>query len=157
PIVQGLLLGSGLALLGAMVWQVGLTGLRTSLHAIGPWIVPFLLLDSVSLGLHTVAWAACFQPDDPPVSPWHLALGRLARTAVNWIPPTASLGGEVDKVWLLAGTLPRMQATAAVVIDKASTTVAQILYLVVGLLCVARYLPLPAAVRWSVSGSMGVI
>jgi hypothetical protein len=63
----------------------------------------------------------------------------------------------VAKVWLLAGTLPRLQATAAVVIDKASVTVAQVGYLIVGLLCVARSVPLPAAVRWSVSGSLGVI
>jgi lysylphosphatidylglycerol synthase-like protein len=156
-LVKGLILMSGLALLGGMVWQVGLAGLQSSLHAIGPWILPFLLLDSVSLWLHTVAWAACFQPGDPPVSLWHLSLVRLAGSAVNWITPTASIGGEVAKVWLLEGKLPRMQATAAVVIDKASVTLAQMVYLVVGMFCVARYLPLPAAVRWSVSGSMGVI
>jgi hypothetical protein len=92
PIVQGLLLVSGLALLGGMVWQVGLAGLQTSLHAIGPWILPFLLLDSVSLWLHTVAWAACFPPGALPVSLWHLSLVRLAGSAVNWITPTASIG-----------------------------------------------------------------
>jgi hypothetical protein len=97
-IVQGLILVSGLALLGGMVWQVGLAGLQTSLHAIGLWIVPFLLLDSVSLWLHTVAWAACFQPGDPPVSLWHLSLVRLAGSAVNGITPTASIGGEVAKI-----------------------------------------------------------
>jgi uncharacterized protein (TIRG00374 family) len=156
-LVKMLVLVSGLALLGGMVWQVGLAGLQASLHAIGPWLGPFLLLDSVSLWLHTMAWAACFQPGDPPVSLWHLSLVRLAGSAVNGLTPTASIGGEVAKVWLLAGTLPRKQATAAVVIDKASMTLAQIVYLVVGLLCVARSVPLPAAVRWSVCGSMGVI
>jgi hypothetical protein len=53
PLVKGLLLVSGLALLGGMVWQVGLAGLQTSLPAIGPWLLPFVLLDSVSLWLHT--------------------------------------------------------------------------------------------------------
>src|SRR5262245_21659964 len=157
PIVQGLLLVSELALLGGMVWHVGLAGLRVSLHAIGPWLLPFLLLDSVSLWLHVVAWAACFHPGAPPVSLWHLSLVRLAGSAVNWITPTASLGGEVAKVWLLEATLPRVQATAAVVIDKASLTLAQLVYLVVGMLCVARSFPLPTAVRWSVTSSMGVI
>jgi hypothetical protein len=33
----------GLALLGGMGWQVGLTGLWASLQTIGPWIVPFVL------------------------------------------------------------------------------------------------------------------
>src|SRR5437868_11801453 len=125
PSIKILVLVSGLALLGGMVWQVGLTSLGGSVHAIGPWIVPFLLLDSVSLWLHAVAWAACFQPGDPPVSLWHLSLVRLAGSAVNWITPTASIGGEVAKVWLLDAKLPRVQATAAVIIDKASTTVAQ--------------------------------
>jgi glycosyltransferase 2 family protein len=157
PLVQGLLLVSGLALLGGMVWQVGLAGLQRSLHTLGPWLLPFFLLDSVSLWLHTVAWAACFPPGALPVSLWHLSLVRLAGSAVNWITPTASIGGEVAKVWLLEGTLPRLQATAAVVIDKASVTVAEVGYLIVGLLCVARFFPLPAAVRWSVGGSLGGI
>jgi hypothetical protein len=47
-----------------------------------------------------------------------------------------------------------MQATAAVVIDKASTTVAQILYLVVGMLWVARYVPLPASRSGQAHNSM---
>jgi hypothetical protein len=30
----------GLALLGGMIWQVGLTGVLESFQALGPWIIP---------------------------------------------------------------------------------------------------------------------
>jgi hypothetical protein len=51
---------------------------------------------------------------------------RLAGSAVNWVTPLAGIGGEVVKVLLLESTMPRAQAAAAVVIDKASFLLAQI-------------------------------
>jgi glycosyltransferase 2 family protein len=147
----------GLALLGGMGWQVGLTGLWASLQTIGPWIVPFILLDRVSRGLHTVGWAACFQHGSLPLRLWHLVMIRMAGSAVNWVTPPASIGGERAKVFLLGPALPRAQATAAVVIDKASVTLAQVVYLAVGTLCLAAYVPMPAPLRGSVRGSLGVV
>ena len=58
-----LLLVSGIALLGGVVQKVGVGGIRASLHTLGPWLVPFVLLDSVSIMLHSAGWAACFVGD----------------------------------------------------------------------------------------------
>ena len=146
-VVHMVVLLGGLALLGGMGWQVGLTGLWASLQTIGPWIVPFVLLDSVSRWLHTVGWATCFQHGSLPLRLWHLVMIRMAGSAVNWVTPPASIGGERAKVFLLGPALPRAQATAAVVIDKASVTLVQVVYLAAGTLCLAAYVPMPAPLR----------
>ena len=122
----------GLALLGSLLWQVGLLELRMSMQALGLWLVPFLLLDSVSLCLHTIGWRACFRPSQHSLHLWQLGLLRLAGSVVNWVTPLAGIGGEIAKVLLLESTMPRTQAAAAVVIDKTSFLLAQLFYLVLG-------------------------
>ena len=156
-IMGGLVLLGGVALLGGMVWQVGLAGLRASFQALGPWVLPFLLLDSISMLLHTAGWAACFQRHQLHLRFWQLCLVRMAGNAINRVTPTADLGGEVVKVVLLTSALPRAQAVAAVLIDKASIALAQMGYLTLGTLYLTEHLPLPIGVQRGVRLSMGLI
>jgi uncharacterized protein (TIRG00374 family) len=147
----------GLALLGGMLWQVGLAGVRASFQAMGLWVLPFLLLDGIAVLLHTVGWAACFQPHQLHLRLWQLGLVRMAGSAINRFTPTADIGGEVVKVVLLTAALPRAQALAAVIIDKASATLAQVVYLTLGTLYLTGHLPLPAGVQRGLRLSMGLI
>ena len=148
---------AGLTLLGGMLWHVGLAGLSAGLQVLGLWLVPFFLLDSVSLLLHTAGWAACFPGPQRRVPLWRLCLVRMAGGAINQVTPTADLGGEVTKVLLLGSLLPRAQAVAAVVIDKTSIALAQIGYLNLGTVYVAGYLPLPAGAQPGVHLTTGLI
>src|SRR5262245_7484488 len=137
----------GLALLGGMLWHVGLAGLSAGLHALGVWLVPFFLLDSISSLLHTAGWAACFPGSQRRIRLWRLYLVRMAGGAINQVTPTADLGGEVVKVVLLGALVPRAQAMAAVVVDKTSIALAQIGYLNLGTLYAAGHLLLPAGAQ----------
>jgi uncharacterized protein (TIRG00374 family) len=155
--VMGVLLLGGLALLGWMVRQVGLENLIASCQVVGFWIVPYFLLEIIPDFLHTTAWAACFQGHQHRPRVWQLFIIRLAGSAINQVTPTATLGGEVVKVLLLGSLLPRAQAMAAVVIDKASTALAQTLYLAVGLLYAMGHLPLPSELQLALSLTISLI
>ena len=155
--IIGVMLLGGLALLGWMVRQVGLTDLIASCQVVGFWIVPYFLFEIIPDFLHTVAWAACFQGHQRSLSLWQLYVTRLAGSAINQVTPTATLGGEVVKVLLLEPLLPRAQAMAAVVIDKASITLAQTCYLALGLLNAMRYLPLPSELQLALSLSISMV
>lgn len=156
-IMSGLVLLGGLALLGGMVWQVGLAGLRASFQALGLWVLPFVLLDGISVLLHTAGWAACFQRHQCRFRFWQLCLVRMAGSAINRVTPTADLGGEVVKVVFLTSALPRAQAVATVLIDKASVALAQMGYLTLGTLYLTEHLPLSVGVQRGVRLSMGLI
>jgi glycosyltransferase 2 family protein len=155
--IMGALLLGGLALLGWMVRQVGLTDLIASCQVVGVWIVPYVLLDIIPDFLHTAAWAACFQGHQHRPRVWQLYIIRLAGSAINQVTPTATLGGEVVKVVLLGSLLPRAQAMAAVVIDKASIALAQTLYLAVGLLYAMGQLPLPSELQLALSLTISMV
>src|SRR5689334_19940103 len=105
-IVGGFFL-AGVALLCGMIWQVGIADLLTSFRAVGFWIVPWILLESITVLLHTTGWAACFPSHHGPIQFWQLLLIRLAGSAINQITPTATIGGEVVKVLLLEPVVPR--------------------------------------------------
>jgi glycosyltransferase 2 family protein len=148
---------AGLALLCGMVWQVGITGLLTIFQAVGLWIAPWILLDSIPTVLHTAGWAACFQSRRSPIRFWHLLLIRLAGSAINHVTPTATIGGEVVKVLLLEPVLPREQAMASVIIGKASFTLAQVLYLMLGVLYLTQRLSIPVELQLSLRFTIGMI
>jgi uncharacterized protein (TIRG00374 family) len=124
---------------------------------VGFWLVPFFLLEIIPDLLHTAGWVACFQGYQHHLRLWHLYGIRLAGTAINQVTPTAMLGGEVVKVLLLEPLLPRTQAAAAVVIDKASIALAQMFYLVLGLAYTLRHLSLPSQLQWALSLTTSLI
>src|SRR5262245_20489089 len=140
-----------------MVWQVGITDLLTSFGVVGWWIVPWVMLEIVPVVLHTAGWAACFPKSCQAVSFGRLCIVRLAGNAINQVTPTATIGGEVVKVLLLESTLPRAPATAAVIIDKASFTLAQSFHLALGTLYLTGRLPLPVTVQLGLGFTIGLI
>lgn len=155
--LMSLILIGGTLLLGTMIWRVGITGVLDSFRAMGWWILPYLLLRLISTVLHTAGWMACFPDVHLPCRFWHLMLVMRAGSAINQVTPTADIGGEVVRVMLLKPFVPREQALAAVVIDKASGALSQMLYIGSGMVYLIQYLPLPLTLQLSVALTTGFI
>lgn len=156
-IILPLLFLGGAALLGGMIWKVGLPSLFESFQAMGLWLVPYVMLKGVRIAMHTAAWRFCFPGNRLRVPFWHLLLVSRAGGAINQVAPTASVGGEVVKVLLLESHLPREQASAMVIINKASGTIAKMLYLTLGMLYLTQRLPLPIELYLSLTLTIGLI
>lgn len=152
-----LMLVVGLVLLGVMIGRVGTTGLLDGLHAIGPWLFPYLLLEAVPIVLHTAGWAACSPAPRLPLSFGRLLCIRVAGSSIDEVTPTATLGGEVAKVLLLEPWMRRDRAMAMVFVNKASITLAKMGFITLGLLYTTRYVSLPKAMQWSASLTVALI
>ena len=148
---------AGLTLLLGMMYQVGLTDLLQSIEAMGLWLFPYLLLKAIPLLIHTAGWAACFSVAQPQPSFWHVALVSRAGGAINQITPTATLGGEMVKVLLLEPMIPRQQGMAAVIIDKATITLSNMLYVTLGALYLTHVLPLSVEIQLGLSITIGLL
>jgi uncharacterized protein (TIRG00374 family) len=148
---------AGLALLAVMVRQLEWQGLVESLHAIGPWLVPFLLLEGIVQGLHAAGWAACFQGPKLPLRFWQLYLIRLAGTGINQVTPSAHMAGEVVRALLLESVVPRAQAVAPVLIGKASISIAQMGYLSLATLYLMWRIPLLAELQWVLGATIALV
>jgi putative membrane protein len=91
--------------------------------------IPVALLD-------TLGWHFAFTRERPPFGT--LVTARLAGEAFNLTTPTAALGGEAVKAWLLRGRVRADVSVSSVIIAKTTITIAQALFLLAGLLAATR-------------------
>ncbi len=120
-----------LAGLSLFVWYAAGVGLRGAGDVFGRigWFLPLVLLPyALVYVVDTAAWRLAFAVR-PPLSFGRLFRIRWAGEAVSNLIPSAYVGGEVVKVYLLRKHhAPVEAATASVVISKTAQTAAQILF-----------------------------
>jgi putative membrane protein len=134
------LLAVGVAFLGYLVVQVGQETLLVSFQAISwrllliVWF-PFALV----VALDTLGWHFAFR--HTLASFPMLFMVRLAGEAFNAATPTASMGGEPVKAYLLQPQVPLGEGMASVIVAKTTVTLAQGLFLVAGIALALTSLP----------------
>ena len=139
---RGLQIGAsllGLGLFGFIFWKIGLTEVSQHLYSIG-WLAPLLLVPQSCVALLDAKGWGCTmvnrtnQVSVARLSLLRLTLNRLAGEAINNLTPTANVGGEAVKVYLLRkyGVTADVGA-ASVVAAKTALTVSQVAFIVLGL------------------------
>ena len=127
-----LLLLAGVGAVGYMVWQIGPGAVWESLRALSWWLVLVICFPyAVSTTLDTLGWRVLFAAAPAPFS--RLWAARLAGEAVNITTPTASVGGEPVKAYLLRAWVPLPLGLASVVVDKTAMVLGQGVFLGLGL------------------------
>jgi len=91
----------------------------------------------VTFGLDTLGWKFALHPSvQSRRIPWiRLFRVRLAGEALNYVTPTASMGGEPVKAWILSRRhgVPMEDGMASVVVAKTTFTLSMLLFVVLGL------------------------
>ena len=134
------LLALGLVFLGYMVAEVGPFALLTPVQALSWRLLvviafPFALMTA----LDTLGWRYAFRRDAAPFST--LVSARLAGEAFNITTPTATVGGEPVKAYLLRHKVPLEEGFASVVVAKTTIALAQGVFLAVGIAVALFTLP----------------
>src|SRR5256885_15436357 len=135
-----LMLVSGATLLAILVWRNDPEAIRHSIRQLGWRILiviafPFTLVNVFD----TLGWRFAFRSDRVPFGA--LFSARLAGEAFNLTTPTASVGGEAVKAWLIRHHVPPAEALPAAVVAQNTTTIPQGLLLIAGLPCARALLP----------------
>ena len=135
-----LLLVCGAALLAILVWRNDPEAILHSIRQLGWRILiviafPFTIVNV----LDTLGWRFAFRSDRVPFGA--LFSARLAGEAFNLTTPTASVGGEAVKAWLIRHHAPLEEALPSVIVAKTTITIAQGLLLIAGLPCAWALLP----------------
>src|SRR5262245_51964324 len=126
--LRALAAAAGVAVLGWLVREVGPAALWAQLSALS-WRLPVLLLPYALVAvLDASGWRYAFPGRLPPLP--RLIAARLAGEAVNVTTPTATLGGEPVKAWLLTRTgVPLEDGLASVVVAKTALVVSHLVFL----------------------------
>jgi uncharacterized protein (TIRG00374 family) len=131
-VLKPILLVAGLLLVGILVYRVGAGPVVEALGRLTWWqfalvCLPYALISAVD----TLGWRFAFTRDR---APFHRLLGaRLAGEALNIVTAVGSVGGEAVKAWLVRRDVSYEESVPAVVIAKTTITMAQALFLLVGI------------------------
>jgi uncharacterized membrane protein YbhN (UPF0104 family) len=140
------LLFLGLGFLAYLLWRVGPGDLVRQMSGLGWGVIPLILSEGVANLAHTLGWRRCIDKTHPSIPLMRLFPMAMAGFAINYLLPTASLGGEASKAALLASSRPAPEAVSSVVLDKLSTAMAHLLLALGGALFVLGYARLPAEI-----------
>ncbi len=146
-IAERVFLISGLVLLVVLLRELGLRAVLENLQMVGWGVVVIVLQEILAYVANTLGWWAAFPRPRPRISFAQLLTARIAGDAVNYLTPTATLGGEFVRTRFLRGQADSTALMASVAIAKLSQTLGQIGFVIVGLAIVLDDTPLPAAVR----------
>lgn len=154
-LLRAFLMLAGLGFVVYLVYQVGPAAVWDSVSALG-WrlllvlCVPYVLTVLVD----TAAWRLLLRNAHVPFLA--LVRARLAGDAVNVATPTASVGGEPLKAYLLRPWVPLTEGFAAVIADKTTVVTGQWLYLLVGLGAAVSMLSPSHALLFAMAALLGV-
>jgi len=149
--LHAILLATGVIFLGWLLRKIGIGELWNELTALGWGLVPLVLCEGVAEMVHTVGWRFCLSGANRQMPLARLFQIRMAGYAINYITPTAALGGEVSRAGLLAASGPGAEAASGVLIDKACFALGHLLIVLVGCAYILWRVPLPPALRIAMS------
>jgi glycosyltransferase 2 family protein len=131
-VVKLLLLVGGVVALGILIAHIGWDAIRSSLGQLSWWrlllaCLPYALIMAVD----TLGWRYAFAQDRVPFL--RLFGARVVGEALNVLTALGSVGGEAVKAWLVRRDVPYEESVPSVVIAKTTITIAQALFLLLGI------------------------
>lgn len=145
--LERVLLLAGIALFCVLLYRIGVDSVWANVRLIGWGFVFTIGQECAATFFNTMGWRIAFTPPRPPIPFARLVAARLAGDAINNLTPTATVGGEVVRVRMLADVADTTALWASVAVAKLTQTCSQIGFIVVGLMYVLTHTALPAGIR----------
>ncbi len=131
-LLRPLLVAVGLGFIAWLVWDLGPAAVWETIHTLS-WRLGLLVLFPfcVAIAFDTLGWRVLLPACRVP---WGaLAAARLGGESANLLTPTASVGGEPLKAYLVRDRLSLDEGLASVVVDKTTMVMGQATFLAAGL------------------------
>jgi glycosyltransferase 2 family protein len=126
-------LGAGFLILAGTLRVTGIDQLARDLSTIGWGLAVIVLIEGLSVVFNTAGWAFAFPPGERTVGAGRLLALRLAGDGVNYLTPSATVGGELLRIRLLDGFGPSSVTWASVGVAKVGQTASQVVFVCLGL------------------------
>ena len=129
------LLFVGLLTLVLIVWHIGPGLIYDAAAQLGPVALLALLIPSVIMYVvEAYGWKVTLGPSAKNIPFWRVLAIRTAGEVVNMTTPTAYVGGEPLKAYLLKKHhVPMVEGLASVIIAKTTMTIAEVLFILLGI------------------------
>lgn len=125
---ERLFLVAGCLLFAWLLWHIGLGTLAGDLSLVGWGFTLVVVLELFALVFNSLAWRLTLAPDRRVVPLPELFGMRLAGDSINYVTPSATIGGEFVKARLLSRRVPMSAALSSVGLGVLLQFASQILF-----------------------------
>lgn len=148
-LIRNIFFALGLALFGYflstnLTWEE----LKNALTTVGWWWGIIFTLAIVWQACHTLGWHWILKFTNHRLPFLKLFKLKIIAEAVNMIAPSANLGGDTARAYLLKDDIPISDGISSVVVDKTLDNVTKLLFNSLGLLLSVIFIPIPVAWIW---------
>lgn len=125
----------GLLALGVIVWHIGPGNIYDAAAQLGPAALLVMLIPSVIMYVvEAYGWKVTLGPSGRDIPFWRVLAIRTAGEVVNMTTPSGYVGGEPLKASLLRKHhVPMEEAYTSVIIAKTTMTIAEVLFILLGI------------------------
>jgi len=143
--LRAVLFVCGVGILAYLIARVGAHSIASVLNRFAWWQFLLVCLPyGLIMAVDTLGWRYAFAGKPPPYL--RMLAARTAGEALNIVTALGSVGGEAVKVWLLRPAVPYHESVPSVVIAKTTSTIAQTLFLLLGLIVAVTLVPVDAQI-----------
>jgi len=154
--IKAVLLLIGVVLFIYLVRRTGLRSLEINLARFGPWFIVTCALGGSFFFFQAAAWWTILKDFFQKVPLSHLLSIKIVSSAFNLVLPSASLGGDAMRAFMIQEHMPLIEGIPSVLFDKTIEFVASLIFLVSGLFLGLLSLHLPKALVISVIISLSI-
>ena len=155
-IAERLVLASGIILFCFLVARLGADNILANLRMVGWGILLIIAAEILAFLANTFGWRVAFSRHGIVPSFGQLLLARIAGDGVNYLTPTATMGGEFVRVRMLREQAPTASLAASVIVAKLTQTVGLVIYVSCGLFIVLDKVHLPIAAKMGILASLAL-
>jgi hypothetical protein len=137
---------AGLALLAAVVRQVGLAEIVADVRQVGWWLLLVIAIGGVRFLLRAVAWRICLEPPHR-LSLWDAFAAVICGDTIGNVTPLGPLVGEPAKAAIVRRRVPLGPALTALAIENVVYTLSAAAMIAAGMIVLLARFQLPASIR----------
>jgi glycosyltransferase 2 family protein len=146
-VIERFFLLAGVVLFVFLIRRIGPHSVLENLRLIGWGFFLIVAQEALAATANTLGWRHAFRQPCAAIPFRQLFAARVAGDGINCVTPTATIGGEFVRARMIDGVADATAVWASVAVAKITQTVAQAVFILLGLLFVATHTPLPAVVR----------
>lgn len=150
-----LLSGAGFLLLAYLMLKIGLGTVLSQLARFGPWFLATIAIAFAWLFVQACAWGLVQAAHFRPVPLLRLFRAKIISDSLNALIPSASMGGDAARAFLIRRHVPLTEAIPGVLVDKTIEFSSGVLFLVTGFLLSLLFVDLPRWMNIAAAGCLG--
>ncbi len=151
-----LLSGAGLFLFVYLFLRIGTATVLAQLARFGPWFLVIIAISLAWLFLQACAWYLVQKTHFRTVPLLRIFEAKIISDSLNALIPSANVGGDAARAFLIKRHAPLKECIPAVMVDKTLEFLGGILFLVTGFLLSLVFVELPGWMNAAAAACLGV-